>query len=105
MDSQLPSALARWLEAKGYDSVHVSDLGMSSAEDQEIWTYAKKEKFIILSKDEDFANLCILDPKPAPVVWLRIRNCSKRALLSWFDRVLPNIEEALARGDSLVEIH
>jgi predicted nuclease of predicted toxin-antitoxin system len=79
-------------------------LGFSSAEDEDIWSHAKSNDFVIISKDEDFADLCILDSEPASVIWLRIRNCSERALLSWFESVLPNIEKALARGDRLIEV-
>jgi uncharacterized protein DUF5615 len=66
---------------RGQGLLHVSDLGFSSADDKDIWSHAKSNDFIIISKDEDFADLCVLDSEPASVIWLRIRNCSKRALL------------------------
>lgn len=40
IDAQLPPAMARWLSAKGYQAVQVSDVGMQNATDNEIWNLA-----------------------------------------------------------------
>ena len=36
------------------DSAHIRDVGMKDATDTIIWEYAKKNGFVIVSKDSDF---------------------------------------------------
>jgi len=40
VDNQLPAALARFLAAKGHESLHVLDLGLATADDRQVWEYA-----------------------------------------------------------------
>ena len=54
VDNQLPAALAKFLQAKGHDAVHVADVTLDAAVDKEIWDYAKEAGRAIISKDEDF---------------------------------------------------
>ena len=42
VDNQLPSALARFLDAAGLEALHVRDLAMEETSDHAIWVYAKK---------------------------------------------------------------
>jgi predicted nuclease of predicted toxin-antitoxin system len=105
VDAQLPPALARWLSSEGgRDATHVMDYGMTAAGDRYIWDYAKMNDAIIISKDEDFANLPALYPDGPAVVWLRVGNTTRRGLLAWFADVLPKIERALAAGEKLIEV-
>ena len=50
--------------------------------DREVWEFAKKEKFLIVSKDSDFIQRSIVQGSPPKVVWLRIGNCSRSDLLN-----------------------
>ena len=59
---------------------------------------------IIITKDEDFPQR-MRQAKSSPViVWLRIGNTSRSALLEWFAPLLPQIETFIAQGDRLIEI-
>jgi predicted nuclease of predicted toxin-antitoxin system len=43
--------------------------------------------------------------KASPIiVWLRVGNTSRRALLEWFEPLLPQIETLISQGDRLIEI-
>jgi predicted nuclease of predicted toxin-antitoxin system len=55
-------------------------LGFARAVDPQIWFYARTQGFVIVSKDDDFAELAILRGAPPKVVWLRIGNCSSAAV-------------------------
>ncbi len=77
---------------------------MDTSEDHEIWSVARNESWIILTKDEDFVHLAALDPEGAPVVWLRVGNCRKKFLLDWFARLLPAIMNELTNGERIVEV-
>ena len=104
VDAQLPPALARWLADRGYTSEHVFDLGMTGADDRDIWAYAVQVGAVIVTKDEDFAELRARAGDGPPIVWIRVGNVSRRELLTWFRFRLPVIVEALARGETLIEI-
>jgi predicted nuclease of predicted toxin-antitoxin system len=104
LDAQLPPALARWLETKGHEARHLYDLGLLEASDREIWARAGETGSTIVTKDEDFVTLLATRPNGATVVWLRVGNTTRPALLDWFEKVLPKIESALRSGESLVEV-
>ena len=53
VDAQLPPALARWLASQGHEAEHVTDIGLASARDLDIWKYAQTTGAVIISKDED----------------------------------------------------
>ena len=50
VDNQLPAALARWLSAKGWESVHVLDLRLNESADEQIWAWAASEGFRAVQK-------------------------------------------------------
>ena len=104
VDAQLPPALARWLTEEGYPSKHVNDLSMAQSRDQEIWAEAKRNNWVIITKDEDFVVLSGIDPSGSPVVWLRVGNCRRQCLLNWFGALFPSILDELAKGERLVEV-
>lgn len=58
------------------DSVHVRDVGLTEADDLEVWEYARDNDLVIVSKDEDFHQLSFLLGPPPKVVWLRLGNCT-----------------------------
>jgi len=58
------------------DSLHVRDVGLSSADDPAVWEYAKENGLVIVSKDIDMHDRSFIFGYPPKVVWLRIGNCS-----------------------------
>ncbi len=104
VDAQLPPALARLLESQGHSAEHVADIGLRHAGDTAIWDYALSKEAIILTKDEDFAQRQQSQQTSPVVVWLRVGNTSRRALLQWFEPLLPKVLTFIARGDRLVEV-
>jgi predicted nuclease of predicted toxin-antitoxin system len=104
IDTNLPKALCAWLVAKGYQAEHVLDIGLAQSKDSEIWRHASESGAIVVSKDEDFADLA-RQPKPGPaVVWMRTGNGTTRSVLRLLDTLWPVIEARLAAGDRLVEV-
>lgn len=104
VDAQLPPALARMLNANGFDAEHVCDVQLGEASDTAIWDYAMKTQATIPTKDEDFASLITLRPQGPVIVWIRIGNTSKRALIQWFEPLLPAIVTALQNDEKLIEV-
>lgn len=104
VDNQLPAALARFLEASGFEAAHVYDLGFDLALDRDIWAYAKANGFTVISKDDDFFHLATLDMNGPPLVWVRLGNCRKRVLLTKFNEYLPKIIDLFQAGQKVIEL-
>ena len=103
VDAQLPPALARYLVELGLTAQHVHELGLSDASDATIWDLARQENLIIVTKDEDFSLRHLRDPT-GHVVWIRLGNCTNRALIAWLSPLWPQVVVRLAAGDRLVEV-
>lgn len=57
-------------------SSHVQTAGLDCADDNQIWEYARRNGYAIVTKDEDYYNLSILRGCPPKVIWLQIGNCT-----------------------------
>lgn len=56
-------------------------LKLTGRKDREIWAYAKKYDFLIVTHDEDFRELSTLLGFPPKVIWLRTGNLSTQVLV------------------------
>jgi predicted nuclease of predicted toxin-antitoxin system len=61
-------------------SQHVFTLGLDRASDLQIREYARAEDFVIVTKDADFSDLCVLLGFPPKIIWIRRGNCSASAV-------------------------
>jgi predicted nuclease of predicted toxin-antitoxin system len=52
---------------------HLQDL--AQVPDTEVWEYAQREKFLIVTKDSDFSDLSLLRGFPPKIIWIRRGNC------------------------------
>ncbi len=102
VDNQLPAALARWLEGKGADAIHVLDVSLDATPDLEIWKFAGIEGRIVVSKDEDFFHLANRPRDSGRLLWVRIGNCRRDTLLARFETEWLGIAQAFAAGQRIV---
>ncbi len=77
---------------------------MQAASDAAIWDHAMACSAAVVTKDEDFAQRKMLTATGPAIVWIRLPNTRRNALLTWFEIVLPNIIAALERGETLIEV-
>lgn len=104
IDAQLPPVPCRLSTAAGHNCEHVEQVGLLRADDPDIWNYAARMQAVIVTKDEDFPNLRMLNPSGPQLVWLRVGNCSNRALLAWFSPLLQDVIDRLKSGEGLIEV-
>ena len=104
IDAQLPPSLADRLRDAGHEAEHVNLIGLGAARDREIWTYARSKGAVIVTKDQDFADLARSERKGAAVVWVRIGNATSVALWRALEPVMPEILDGLGRGETLIEV-
>jgi predicted nuclease of predicted toxin-antitoxin system len=68
VDNALSPQVSTQRKAHGYDSVHVRDLGLQSADDHVILARAAEENRTVLSADTDFAALLALSQSKKPSI-------------------------------------
>ncbi len=81
-DENLSPILVKRLADLYPDSNHVYELGIDRNSDAELREYARRENFLIVTKDADFSDLCILLGFPPKVIWIRRGNCSTSSIES-----------------------
>ncbi len=104
VDAQLPPALARFLTAKGENAFHVLDRQMMESSDSVIWDLAMQENLIIITKDEDFQMRASVSMDFPKIIWVRLGNSSKKALLDFFEKKWDQVKFELKNGVNLIEI-
>lgn len=75
-DENLVPSLALKLADIFPQSEHVDRIGLGAAQDREVWEYARKHHYTLVSKDSDFHELSLLYGAPPKVVWIRRGNCT-----------------------------
>lgn len=99
LDQGCPRSSANALLLKGWDVVHVGDIGMSRAMDTEIVDWAARERRVVVTLDSDFHALLALGGLTFPsVVRIRKQGLDGAMLASLLLRVWPRIGGALAGG-------
>jgi predicted nuclease of predicted toxin-antitoxin system len=104
IDAQLPPALARMLSARGHLAEHVTDIGPADASDADLWQYAFEHEAVLVTKDEDFATTVVLGGDVPAVVWVRVGNTRRQALLDWFEPMVDRIVEMVEAGNEFIEL-
>lgn len=105
VDAQLPPSLAELLREQGQEAAHVFDVLAPNARDHVIWPLALQGGYVLVTKDEDFAEWSHLRQPSPPVVWLRIGNVKKAALRAKLEPLLPELVRRLEGGEMLIEVY
>ena len=72
-------------------SLHVRDVGLSSATDDDVWNYPEENGLAIISKDADFHQRSFLLESGPKIVWIQVGNCSTGQL----EEILTNSEATI----------
>lgn len=80
LDENISLKLVKFLLDDFPESSHIDYLQMQGATDTDIWEYAKKEEYIIVSKDNDFRQRIFLFGSPPKVIWLSVGNGGTKTL-------------------------
>jgi predicted nuclease of predicted toxin-antitoxin system len=103
VDAQLPPLLAEALRQAGCEAVHVIDLGLQAATDEQIWDEAISRSAVLVTKDRDFALRRAATNDGPAILWVRVGNTSNRKLIELVLRALPAIVTAIERDEAVIE--
>lgn len=104
IDNALSPAVAGELNRAGHDAVHVRELGLQAASDQQIFERAADDNRVIVSADTDFGTLLATRKQTAPSVIL-FRHGSQHRPADQAARLqanLPQLDAALEAGSIVV---
>jgi len=105
LDENIPPAIANYLSRKHSDWVvrHVRDIGLRGASDQAVFDWAQKNKSIVITFDEDFADARMLaEGTHAGVIRLRVWPTTAEAAEAGLNRLLDTTEDSTLIGSLII---
>ena len=105
IDEQLPPLLSEWIQARGFDAIHITTLGTdSSVSDNDILSISMNEGRVVITKDEDFFHAYIFQKQPHKLIFVTTGNCKNRTLLDLFRSKFDDLL-TLLQQHNLIEIN
>ena len=99
LDQGLPRTAANLLRERGWDAQHVSERGMSRAEDSAIIALARHEQRMVVTLDADFhAFLAVSGATGPSVLRIRMEGLKADQVASLVERVLALASDELNQG-------
>lgn len=83
-DQNISFRVSKKLQSQFPGSGQVRELNLENKTDKEIWNYAKKEGYTIVTFDADFYDLVTLFGNPPKVIWLRMGNTKTDSIIHIF---------------------
>ena len=99
LDQGLPRSTVELLRADGWDVVHACECELSTARDEQILEFARREKRVICTLDADFHSILAVTGAANPSV-VRIRQQGLRGadVAALWKRVWDEVGESLQNG-------
>jgi predicted nuclease of predicted toxin-antitoxin system len=98
-DEQLSEELIVLLQDIFPDSLHVRQLGAGGFADRRVWRLAREHDCVLVTKDEDFHRLSVLQGAPPKVVWIRVGNCATADVAALLRRHAADVRRFAEQGE------
>ena len=103
IDNSLSPRMGEGLRQAGHDAVHVRELGLTSAEDEEIFSVAAAQEGVLVAQDTDVGTLPATRREVHPsVILFRRRAKSTESLLAALLANLHRVTDDLEEGSIVV---
>jgi predicted nuclease of predicted toxin-antitoxin system len=104
LDQGVPRDAATGLRGLGYECVHLGEVGMSKAGDEEILAFSLEKNAIVVTLDADFHTILAVSGASGPsVIRLRLQGLGATEVVEVVQNVLSGYEAELKCG-SLVTV-
>lgn len=87
LDQNLSFRLIKKLSTLFSDVNHVKNFGLANSGDFEIYEFAKKNDFTILTFDADFFDISLLRGSPPKVIWLNTGNLTSKSVVNLIEKI------------------
>ena len=74
LDQNISYRLVKKIDSQFPGTIHISKVGLLNKSDIDIWNFAQKEDFIIVTFDSDFYDFSLTKGHPPKLIWIRSRN-------------------------------
>lgn len=65
---------------------HVSDCALMNTEDLEIWEFAKRNQYSIVTFDSDYYDISVINGHPPKIIWIRTNNLKTIEIASLLEK-------------------
>ena len=104
IDAQITFKLAKYLQSKGIDAVHVMQLPLKDkTPDHEITKIADIQNRVVITKDKDFVNSFYIKRKPKKLLYISCGNLTNKELFTLIETNINKISEAF-KSNSFLEL-
>ncbi len=104
LDQGVPRDAAALLRSLGYDCMHVGEIGMSKAADDEILAFSLGRNAVVVTPDADFhAILAVSGAQGPSVIRMRLQGLGAPEVVEVVRKVLASFEEELKRRSLIRE--
>jgi predicted nuclease of predicted toxin-antitoxin system len=92
-DQNISQRILKVLPEHYIGSSHVKYERLINAPDRQIWEFAKKNDFIIVTQDSDFNELNTLFGFPPKIIWIRTGNLKTQAIIDLLNNQRDEIQQ------------
>lgn len=105
-DVHLPQKLVVFLNEKGIETIHGSDILESwRTKDNDFCRYADENDYVFITKDSDFRNTHFLQNTPKKLIKINLGNISNDDLILIFEKQISSIIKAFRNDSVYIEIN
>jgi predicted nuclease of predicted toxin-antitoxin system len=105
VDAHFPRRLSKWLNVRGYDSIHTSDLPKgNNTTDIEIIEKSIEETRIVITKDSDFLKYRVVKGEPDNILMVITGKIINTELIKLFEENFKTITDFFESGKKVIEL-
>ncbi len=98
-DQNISYRITKKLDNSFPECQHISDCGLLNCDDSEIWEYAKKNSYSIVTFDADFYDISVINGHPPKIIWIRRGNLSTTEVAALITHYKNTIKKFIEKED------
>jgi len=103
LDQNISFRVVKLLSNTFKEVEHIKALGMTDFSDIQIWEYAARNNYTIVTFDSDFIDLATLKGTPPKIIWLRFGNSNNLKIANKLLAKAEIISELMSNNNSDID--